>query len=176
MTTTPIVQITRNDVDNILRKLSDHELVEDIINEGLEGLTRGYYNAILYNLRRKMGPVVDTAGVNPKYKYPLSSGIAMVHDPVNMVHGVHALKDFRLNFFEGGTNPRYTRGKKIAGSGRYYGNKIRYKRDKSTIAFRGQIAPNHFFTDALTEMDSQVETLLTQIITRAMRNRGIEVQ
>lgn len=70
---------------------------------------------------------------------------------------IHILKNFKLKFFEMGTNVRYN----IAKGSRKTG-KLKKKR------YTGRISPSHFFTNAInekrTEVFSSIEMLLSESI------------
>ena len=176
------VAVDAQRVDQILATLSDHQTVKDILNEGLESMADVYYNEVVSSLRKKMGAAADTVGIKGNgwntFNFPLSSGIQKHPDPDNSTFGVHALKDFRLLFFEGGTKPRYTKGHKIQG---YQVNKrtgkVNYSRLRRTgkPGFRGVLPANHFFTEGVTNSESRALDALLQGISQAIRNRGIEI-
>lgn len=165
-------------VDEILASLGNEQLVSEIINEGLEAMADVYYREILSSLRQKMGSKADTTG-NSKYPFTLSSGIEKHPDKLSMIYGVHALTDFRLRFFEGGTKKRWTKGHKIEG---YATNpktgKINYNRLKRSgkPGYRGMVTANHFFSDGITNAEEMAFQALTQSVVQAMKNRGIDVQ
>lgn len=165
-----MVQIDSRDVDHILGTLSDHDTVDSIIYEGLEAMSWEYYNAVLESLRKEMGEAAD----RPNEKgYILSRGIGIHQDRANTTIGVHALKDYRLKWFEEGTRPRYTKGKKT-GEGYYWGNRKIYKRDGNG-AYRGFLTANHFFTKGISATQAAAEEALKTAIINAIRDKGIDV-
>lgn len=174
--------IDTRSVDKVLSTLSDQQTVKDILNDGLEQMADVYYFSVLSSLRNEMGAAADTVG-NAKgwhtFNYPLSGGVDVHPDPQNTTWGVHALKDFRLNFFEGGTKPRYTKGKKITG---YVTNKrtgkVNYKRlaRSGKGGYRGTITANNFFSKGISNAEQNALTTLNEAIIKAIRNRGIDIQ
>lgn len=176
------VDIDTRSVDELLATLSSEQTVHDILNEGLEAMANIYYQSVLASLRKEMGAAADTTG-NAKgwhtYNYPLSSGIEIHPDPQNTTWGVHALKDYRLNFFEGGTKQRFTKGKKITG---YATNKktgkVNYNRLQRTGkgGYRGFLTANNFFSKGITTSEQQALQTLNEAIIKAIRNRGIDIQ
>lgn len=177
------VEIDTQSVDKILAALGNEQTVHDILNEGLKPMADVYYNSVLGSLRREMGAAADTTNSKGKgwhsFNYPLSTGLAIHPDPQNTTYGVHGLKDARLLFFEGGTNPRYTKGNKITG---YVVNKrtgkVNYNRLKRTGkgGYRGQLTANNFFTKGISNAETQALQVLNESIIRAIRNRGIDIQ
>lgn len=177
-----MVECDTQSVDKMLASLSNEQTVKDILNEGLQQMADVYYNNVLSSLRKEMGTAADTVG-NRKgwntFNYPLSGGIDIHPDPQNTTWGVHALKDFRLNFFEGGTKPRYTKGSKITG---YVTNKrtgkVNYKRlsRKGKGGYRGVITANNFFSKGITSAEAQALQTLNESIIKAIRNRGIDIE
>lgn len=166
------VKIDTQRVDKILATLSDEQTVKDILNQGLEAMSDVYYNSILSSLRKEMGAAADTAGINGKYNYTLSSGVKKHPDKANIMFGVHGLTDFRLIFFEGGTNQRFTKGHKIAG---YADNRHRRLKRTGKGGYRGMITANNFFTKGINTAEQNAMQTLVETINKALRNRGIEV-
>lgn len=173
------VAIDTQRVDHILSSLSDQQTVKDILNEGLEEMAEVYYTSVLSSLRREMGAAADTAGINGKYNYVLSSGVDINIDKANTTWGVNALKDFRLNFFEGGTKQRYTKGHKVTG---YVVNnrtgRVNYNRLQRTGkgGYRGIITANNFFSKGISSAETTALNALEQAIINAIKNKGIDIQ
>ena len=169
-----IVKIDTRDVDKILATLSDRQTVKDILNEGIEAMSDVYYDSVLSSLRKEMGSAADTPGINGKWQYTLASGVKKHPDKAHTTFGVHGLTDFRLQFFEGGTKKRYTKGHKIDG----YDKESARRRLKRTGqgGYRGFITANNFFTKGIDGAEAQAMQMLIDTINNALRNRGIEVQ
>lgn len=167
-----IVQIDAREVDRILSTLSDTQTVNDILNEGLAAMSEVYYQSIITSLRQKMGSAAETTGINGKYQYPLIGGVRKHPDKANVQYGIHALTDFRLRFFEGGTRPRYTKGHKVTG---YADDRHRRLKRTGKGGYRGFITPIHFFADGLRNAQGQAETTIIEAINKAFKERGIEL-
>jgi len=171
------VEIDTKQVDQMLATLSDPKIISDVINEGLEAMGNVYYQNIISSLRKEMGASADTT--SGKWLYALSSGIKTHPDNAKNIFGVHALSDFRLRFFEGGTKPRYTKGHKITG---YATNKKTGKVNFNRLArsgkggYRGIIDANHFFSDGVAAAEQNAIQALTQSVYNALKNRGIDIQ
>lgn len=177
------VKIDAQKVDEVLATLSNHQTVNEILNEGLEATAKIYYNEILSSLRKEMGAAADTKGTRNRWNYfiyPLSSGIAIHPEPENTTYGVHALRDPRLLFFEGGTNGRYTKGNKITGYGvlNKQTGRVNYHRLKRTGkgGYRGMITANHFFQKGVQNAETIALSTLEETIIKAIRNKGIDIQ
>lgn len=166
------VKIDTQRVDKILATLSDEQTVKDILSQGLEAMSDVYYNSILSSLRKEMGAAADTAGINGKYNYTLSSGVKKHPDKANIMFGVHGLTDFRLIFFEGGTKQRFTKGHKITG---YADSRQRRLKRTGKGGYRGMITANNFFTKGIDSAEQNAMQTLVDTINKALRNRGIEV-
>lgn len=166
------VKIDTQRVDKILATLTDEQTVKDILNQGLEAMSDVYYNSILSSLRKEMGAAADTAGINGKYNYTLSSGVKKHPDKANIMFGVHGLTDFRLIFFEGGTKQRFTKGHKITG---YADSRQRRLKRTGKGGYRGMITANNFFTKGIDSAEQNAMQTLVETINKALRNRGIEV-
>ena len=175
------VELDTKKVDEMLATLSNEQIVQDILNEGLEAMGQVYYNEIVSSLRREMGTAADTSGNHKgwhSFNYPLSSGIGTHPEPQNTIYGVHALKDPRLNWYEGGTKQRFTKGSKITG---YVTNKrtgkVNYNRLQRTGkgGYRGILTANHFFTKGVTSAENPAQNALVESVIKAIRNRGIDI-
>lgn len=167
-----LVETDFSEVDKTLDKLSDAELVSSVINEGLEAMGEAYYRSILSSLRTEMGSAADTPSINPRYNFTLSSGVRKHPDKPNMIFGVHALTDFRLKFFEGGTRPRYTKGHRITG---YADDRMRRLKRTGKGGYRGFIEANKFFSKGIDMAEETALQTLVQTINNALRNRGIDI-
>ena len=175
------VELDTKKVDEILATLSNEQIVQDILNEGLEAMGQVYYNEIVSSLRREMGTAADTSGNHTgwhSFNHPLSSAIGTHPEPQNTIYGVHALKDPRLNWYEGGTKQRFTKGSKITG---YVTNKrtgkVNYNRLQRTGkgGYRGILTANHFFTKGVTSAENPAQNALVESVIKAIRNRGIDI-
>lgn len=180
-----IVEMDTQRVDYILSTLSNQEQVKEILNEGLDVMSKIYYNSIVGSLRKEMGAAADTAGIKKGGWYGqmgiLSDGIKRNEKRKDeMIWGVHALSDFRLNFFEDGVpKKRYTKGTKIKG---YKVNKrtgkVNYKRLERSgkPANRGALPANHFFAKGVSQAEQPALQALIQSVNNAIRSRGIDIQ
>lgn len=163
--------INTQEADKILAALSDVQIVNDILNEGLEAMSDVYYNSVLASLRSKMGAAADTVGINGKYKYTLSSGVRKHPDKANVMFGLHGLTDFRLQFFEGGTKKRMTKGHKIDG---YTSERKNRLKRSGKGGYRGMITANHFFSEGISNAENSAQQALIEAVNKAIKNRGIE--
>lgn len=175
------VTVDTQQVDKVLATLSNQQIVNEILNEGIEEMAIVYYQSVLSSLRREMGSAADTTGSSKgwhTFNYPLSTGIDIHPDKANITWGVHGLKDPRLLWFEGGSQPRYTKSNKITG---YVTNKrtgkVNYKRLARTGkgGYRGVLPANHFFTKGISEKEQQALQTLQETIIQAIRNKGIDI-
>jgi len=166
------VKLDTREADKILAQLSDKRTVHEILYEGLEAMSDVYYNEILASLRREMGSSADAVGINGKWKYPLSSGIKKHPNFSKVQIGLHGLTDFRLVFFEGGTQPRTTKGHKIVG----YDETSSRKRLKRTgkAGYRGFITANHFFTKGVSNAENPALNALVDAVNKALQQRNIK--
>lgn len=146
------MSIDTTQVDKLLSTLESE--TTNIINEALKEVSEIYLKAVVQSLRREMGSAADRP--SGKYKEPLSSGVSLWENVSKSEFGVNALKDYRLRFFEGGTNERYAKMKK-----------------SGVKAFRGRIKANHFFTKGINSQD--INSLLETAILKAIRNKGISI-
>ena len=71
--------------------------------------------------------------------------------------------DYRLKWFEKGTQPRYTKGHKVTG---YLSNHTLKRTGKG--GYRGQIAATHFFKQGLNEQ--AISTAITDYMDKSLTN------
>lgn len=143
------VESDTRELDYILQNLGNKNTVSDIINEGLKEASTVYLQSVISSIRKEMGSAATRSPRRSKYKTPIYLGIGQKLSPENNWAGVHAIGDFRLKFFEGGTTP-----KKIKSRG---------------------IAANHFFTKGIESANDSAMKTLQETIIKSIRNRGIEI-
>ena len=138
------------DVDRFLDNLDDDKTRQNIIYKGLisggkllQGMTQQYFKSA-------MG---ESAYHQSKYiKAPFYEGVTLKGDKAYLEVRVAIMKDFRMKFFEKGTNDRYIKQK-----GHSDLKRGRYVKDTGKPNFRGRIEAKWFFKDARNASASGVE-------------------
>lgn len=133
--------IERQQVDELLTKLST-ERRSQIMFSALKKGGKALQNETKVQLRQS---VANTHSPNRWNGKTLEDGIKVKANTVYQEVMVHILGDFRLKFFEKGTEDRYTKIHKDKLSTSQYINQLK-KGDRSR--FRGKITARHFFRRA----------------------------
>lgn len=133
--------IERQQVDELLTKLST-ERRSQIMFSALKKGGKALQNETKVQLRQS---VANTHSPNRWNGKTLEDGIKVKANTVYQEVMVHILDDFRLKFFEKGTEDRYTKIHKDKLSTSQYINQLK-KGDRSR--FRGKITASHFFRRA----------------------------
>ena len=133
--------IERQQVDELLTKLST-ERRNQIMFSALKKGGKALQNETKVQLRQS---VANTHSPNRWNGKTLEDGIKVKANTVYQEVMVHILGDFRLKFFEKGTEDRYTKIHKDKLSTSQYINQLK-KGDRSR--FRGKITASHFFRRA----------------------------
>ena len=150
-------------LDTILSKLSDDEYKRNLLYKSvfagarvLQGYTKQYF-------RNAMG---EAALHYSKYiKAPFEEGIVVKGDKAYCEARVSIMKDFRLKFFEKGTEKRYTNtgGHSDLQRGRHNEDNI-----KVNSKYRGQIKAKHFFRDARSNSTENITDVMDTVISNEL--------
>ena len=148
-------------IDKILATLSDDEFKKNLLFKSvwagakvLQGTTKQYF-------RNKMG---ESAMHYSKYiKAPFEDGITVKGDKAYCEARVSIMKDFRLKFFEKGTEDRY-----IKKSGHSDLKRGRHNNTGEKSQYRGRITPKHFFLDARNDSTNNINEVMEQAISNEL--------
>lgn len=119
--------------------------------EELQGLTKE-------NLKKVLGAAASSSN----HWQPMEKGIRLIVDKDYNTVIVSILKDFRLKFFESGTDERYLKKDHIKSDGRLL----------KKGSYRGKIDAKHFFADARNnegEIFSAIENALNEELNKLIK-------
>lgn len=144
------VEFDSNDVLDTLNKLTDNNYIKSkvlvtALKKGGEVLQKNTVQV----MKSKLGSV---ATKNEHHSKPMAEGVRVIVDKNYYDVIVSIMKDYRLKWFETGTDDRYTKGK-ITGQSMITkgdGRRLRNVRDNNKI-YRGSIEGKHFFAQARNE-------------------------
>ncbi len=115
-------------------------------------------------LRKQTISNLSSSGFNSS---SMQKGVKMKSDKNYIETTVSIMGDYRLKWFEKGTNARYTKGAKITGVDE---NSSRYAlRRTGKPRYTGSIKPHYFFRQA-RDNESAINDAITQSIDNALRN------
>lgn len=149
-----LVDIDTAAADAILNKLSGteaHSIIWDGVKAGANTLKYGAQDRF-----RRVTPAATHRGENGK---PLYEGVQSKYYPDYLEAIVHVFGDYKLRWFELGTEDRYT-GKRNVGGGKRRKIYKRRSERKNVVRYTGRMTAKHFFapdehtnevTDAMTE-------------------------
>lgn len=144
------IEIEEGDILKILNQLTDNDYIKTKVL--LTALKKGgevLQKSTVQVMKSKLGA---TATKHEHHKYPMEKGVRVIVDKNYHDVIVSIMKDYRLKWFETGTDDRYTKGK-ITGQAMITkgdGRRLRNVRDNNKI-YRGSIEGKHFFAQARNE-------------------------
>ena len=149
------VQIQSNEVDNVLDKLDDEDLMKEALFKALKSGGHVLQDETKKYFRNAMG---ESATHYSKYiKSAFEDGIVMKGDKAYCEVRVSIMKDFRMKFFEKGTVDRYTQNYSHSD---YKRKRVNENTGKSN--YRGKITDKHFFKDARANSGELVNNAIQQ--------------
>lgn len=133
-----MIEIDNKQVDTTLDILDDDEMKRNIIFKAMKSGANVLRESTKEYFKSKLG---DVANHYSKYiKAPFYEGVIMKGDKAYLEVKVSIMKDFRMKFFEKGTNDRYTKDNH----------------------YRGKMIGKYFFKDARTASTEKVESAIAQ--------------
>jgi len=154
------VQIDSTQVDKLLDTLDDDDIKRDILFNAVKAGGEVLRQNTLSNLAQQ-----------PFNSSSMRKGVIVEGDKAYSEAKVSIMGDYRLKWFEKGTQARYTKGAKIVGvdeSSRRYALKRSGK-----PRYTGRITPHYFFKSA-RENEGAITDAITQSIDNALRNLGLQ--
>lgn len=141
------LEINNSNVDSFLNQIDDDNVRQSILykavlagGKNLQGTTQTYF-------KQRMG---ESANHQSKYiKAPFYEGIVLKGDKAYTEARVSIMKDFRLKFFEKGTNDRYIKQK-----GHSDLKRGRHNDNTGKSNYKGRITAKWFFRDARSNTES----------------------
>ena len=128
--------------------------------ESIDKAMSQLYDTTIANLTSRVSGATRS-GVTPMGKptKPMTKGVKKNVDKAYATGVIHIMGDYRLKWFEMGTDPRYTTGARSK-------NRTDIKKRIPAGVYRGQISPERFFKDARDNakvIDTYCETLMKSI-------------
>lgn len=150
-------QINTSQLERVFENLSE----ENRSNAIFKSLTKGGQE-LVKETERELLRVLPNAGRGQKYGTPMVKGIKLTKDKAYSEVKVHIMGDYRLKFFEMGTDDRYLK-KPLSSSN----NSSRYKFKSGQTntggkPYRGKIEPKGFFERA-RENSNLAETVVSNL-------------
>lgn len=160
------VEINSNSVDTLLTILDDDEKKRQIIYKAviaggkvLQGTAKQYF-------KQRMG---ESATHISKYiKKPFEDGIILKGDKAYLEARVSIMKDFRMKFFEKGTEDRYIKQK-----GHSDLQRGRHQTNTGKPNYRGRITAKWFFKDARNNSAAGINDAMMKSIDNALKRYGL---
>ncbi len=156
-----MIEIDSNGIDNILNKLSDEQVKNNILYKAiyrgakvLQGTAKSFFK----------NAVGEAANHTSKYiKAPFYDGITVKGEKAYTEVRVSIMKDFRMKFFEKGTTDRY-----IKQTSHSNISKGRKQKNTGKSNYRGRMTATHFFKNAREASENTVNNAIIESINRAL--------
>ena len=154
------VTIDDSQVQDLFKRLDSKDQ-----KKAMKSALRKAASILVKKTKSNLKQVVRNTNVpSGKYKKVLQKGIqSKVAKDANEAE-VHIMGDFRLKFFEKGTQQRVTKGYKITG----YDGKNLVREGKGSN--KGKIEAKYFFKKAQDETEKQIFSNLTNLLTISINN------
>ncbi len=160
------IQIDSDTVDFMLDLLDDDEKKKQILYRAviaggkvLQGTAKQYF-------KQRMG---ESATHLSKYiKKPFEDGIILKGDKAYLEARVSIMKDFRMKFFEKGTEDRYIKQK-----GHSDLQRGRHQTNTGKPNYRGRITAKWFFKDARNNSAAGINDAMMKSIDNALKRYGL---
>lgn len=158
------VVIDGKQVDELLNKLSDDELKRRIIFKAIYSGAKELQTAAQSFFKSALG---ESASHVSKYiRKPFYEGVTVSGDKAYLETKVSIMKDFRMKFFEKGTNERYI---KQSGHSDYSRKKKRYIKNTGKPNYRGKITGTHFFKNATENNKERINYGIIKSIDKSLK-------
>lgn len=147
--------------DANLERIFENLNEENRRNAIFKAITKGGQE-LVKDTRDELIRVLPNANRGQKFGTPMSKGVKLVKDKAYDEVKVHIMGDFRLKFFEMGTDDRYLK-KPLPSS--YSTSKYKFRNGSTTPGgkpYRGKIIGKHFFQKA--REDSDIENTITSAL------------
>lgn len=150
-------QIDISEVKNLFNKFSEDKRKDAMFKALKKGGEK-----LVEETKRNLSQKLPNADRGKRFGKPMSSGVKLKKDKYDNEVLVHILGDFRLKFFELGTDDRYTK-KKVA----YQKNgKTKFRKESNKNGYRGKIEkPLKFFEDAYKNQNEIINVIDENLIT-----------
>lgn len=160
------IEIDLEQVNRMLEILDDEEIKKDVLFKAVKAGAKVLQSTAKDYFKQRMG---ESANHISKYiKAPFFEGVIIKGDKAYCEVRVSIMKDFRMKFFETGTEDRY-----IKQSGHSDLQKGRHQTNTGKHNYRGRIGAKWFFKDARTASDSQINEAMIKTVDNQLKKYGI---
>ena len=160
------MQIFTQDIDDFLDQIDDENVRRNILYKAVIAGGKAVQGTAKEYFRNRMG---ESALHQSKYiKAPFQDGIIVKGDKAYLEARVSIMKDFRMKFFEKGTEERYIKQK-----GHSDLQRGRHGTDTGKANYRGRITGKWFFRDARNNTESIYNAMFFSI-DNSLKKLGID--
>lgn len=160
------LQINSQGVDQFLDAIDDDKVKKDILYKAVIAGGKVIQGVAKFYFRNRMG---ESAMHQSKYiKAPFQDGIVLKGDKAYTEARVSIMKDFRMKFFEKGTEDRYIKQK-----GHSDLQRGRHGENTGKPNYRGKITAKWFFRDARSNTESINDAMFFSI-DNSLKKMGID--
>ena len=159
------VIINSQQVDDLLNKLND----KDQKNKWLYDAVMSGAKVLQQSAQQSFIRKVDGASHNSPYlkgNKPFYEGVSVKGDKAYCEASVSIMNDFRMKFFEKGTDERYTKSRKITG----YKSDGKHLKREGEGHYVGKIEATYFFKTARDNSDAAINEAMLQSIDKSIKN------
>lgn len=160
------ISVDSEQVDNMLDILSDEDIKKDILFKAVKAGGKELQSTAKDYFKQRMGESANH--VSKFIKAPFVDGIVLKGDRAYCEARVSIMKDFRMKFFEKGTEDRYIKQK-----GHSDLQRGRHSENTGKSNYRGRIGAKWFFKDARSASDSQINEAMIKTIDNQLKKYGI---
>lgn len=160
------IEIDLEQVNRMLEILDDEEIKRDALFKAVKAGARVLQSTAKDYFKQRMG---ESANHYSKYlKAPFFEGVIIKGDKAYCEVRVSIMKDFRMKFYETGTEDRY-----IKQRGHSDLQKGRHVENTGKSNYRGRIGAKWFFKDARTNSDSLINEAMINSIDKTLKRYDI---
>ena len=159
------VIINSQQVDDLLDKLND----KDQKNKWLYDAVMAGAKTLQQSAQQSFIAKVDGASHNSPYLKggkQFYEGVSVKGDKAYCEASVSIMNDFRMKFFEKGTDERYTKSRKITG----YKSDGKHLKREGEGHYVGKIEATYFFKTARDNSDAAINEAIIQSIDKSIKN------
>lgn len=159
------VIINSQQVDDLLNKLSDNDKknkwLYDAVMSGAKVLQQAAQQSFIKKVKGAQHSSPYLKGGKPFYE-----GVSVKGDKAYIEASVSILNDFRMKFFEKGTDERYSKSRKITG----YQSDGKHLKREGEGHYTGKISATYFFKSARDSSDAAINEAMLQSIDKSIIN------
>ncbi len=158
-----VVEIDAQEIDRMLNNLDDAEVKNRILFDAVKSGAKVLQETTKNYFRNAMGDAATH--YSPYIRKPFEEGVTMKGDKSYCEATVSIMSDHRMKWFEKGTKPRYTKGRRIIG---YAKSKRNQLEREGKGHYTGSITGRNFFRNARQSSEGAITNAITQSINNAL--------